>query len=58
MGRKPSDESLKDLRDERESQIVFLPMVIYYINRIKKFEESDVTDTDASYNIFKYQHFT
>lgn len=35
-------------------EIVFLPVVIYYINRIKKFEESDVTDTDESYNIFRF----
>lgn len=35
-------------------EIVFLPVVIYYINRIKKFEESDVTDTDINYNVFKF----
>lgn len=35
-------------------KIVFLPVVILFINRIKKFEDSDVTDTNINYNIIKF----
>ena len=34
-------------------EIVFLPIVILFIKRLKKFEDSDVTDNDISYDVFK-----
>jgi hypothetical protein len=33
----------------------FLPVVILFVNKIKKFEEFDITDTEVSRNISKFR---
>ena len=48
------DQAIDQFVMKTAYEIVFLPVVIYYINRVKRFEESDVTDDDISYNIFRF----
>lgn len=53
-GKEVLDQAIDQFVMKTAYEIVFLPVVIYFINRIKKFEDSDVTDTDESYNIFRF----
>ena len=34
-------------------EIVILPLTIYVVKKVKKFENSDVYDDGISYNVFK-----
>lgn len=47
------DQALDQFLLKTAYEIVFLPLVIFFINTIKKVEDSDVTDNDISYQIFK-----
>lgn len=47
------DQALDQFLLKTVYEIVALPLVIFFINTIKKVEDSDVTDNDISYHIFK-----